>query len=75
MDCATKFFGIEVLTKRKDITKLDEEDTEVGKWINSKTVKHFLECDLLQASTSKVIDGIMAVLWANSAFRGEETVA
>lgn len=26
VDCGTKFFGLEVLTKRTDLTKLDEED-------------------------------------------------
>lgn len=25
VDCGTKFFGIEMLTTRKDITKLDDE--------------------------------------------------
>lgn len=26
VDCGTKYFGLEVLTKRTDLTKLDEED-------------------------------------------------
>jgi hypothetical protein len=26
MDCGTRFFGIEMLTRRLDITKLDEDD-------------------------------------------------
>lgn len=31
MDTASKLFGIEVLTKRTDLTKLDEDDTEPEK--------------------------------------------
>jgi hypothetical protein len=31
MDYGTKYFGIEMLTKRLDITKLDEDDKEEEK--------------------------------------------
>ena len=35
-----------MLTKRRDITKLDEEDEEEDKEIEKKAIKFFLECDL-----------------------------
>lgn len=42
VDCGTKYFGLEVLTKRTDLTKLDEEDQEVEKEIDKKVMKYFL---------------------------------
>lgn len=62
MDCGTKFFGLEVLTKRTDLTKLDEEDQEVEKEIDKKVMKYFLECDLGKPEFSTLQSGIKEVL-------------
>lgn len=42
MDYGTKFFGIEMLTRRLDITKLDPDDKEEEKEIEKKVIKYFL---------------------------------
>ncbi len=62
MDTASKLFGIEVLTKRTDLTKLDEDDTEPEKEIDKKVIKYVLECDLSRPELSKIENGIKEVI-------------
>ena len=46
-----------MLTRRRDITKLDEEDEEEDKEIEKKAIKFFLECDLGKPEIKTVTDG------------------
>jgi hypothetical protein len=64
VDCGTKYFGLEVLTKRTDLTKLDEEDQEVEKEIDKKVMKYFLECDLGRPEFSTLNAGIKEVAFS-----------
>ena len=46
VDPVTAMMGVEVNTKRTDITKLDQDDDEGDKNADRKVFKYFLECDL-----------------------------
>ena len=61
MDCGTKYFGVDVLTKRTDITRLDEEDEDAEKEVDKKVTKYFLECDMGKSDLNTVIAGIKEV--------------
>ena len=58
VDTGTKCFGVEMLTRRRDITKLDEDDEEEDKQIEKKAIKFFLECDLGKKDFKTTLDGI-----------------
>jgi hypothetical protein len=58
-----------MLTKRTDITKLDENDKE-EKEIDKKAIKYFLECDLGNPNNNTLLKGIQErfkekKLWRN----------
>ena len=42
VDTGTRYFGVEMLTRRQDLTKLDEDDEEEEKEIEKKAIKFFL---------------------------------
>lgn len=58
---AGALFGMGVNMKKTKLTKLDDDDFEVGKEVEKREIVYVLECDLSSEDTKSYEDGIKEV--------------